>query len=196
MAFGCMALCDILFSTAASRLGEFQDSERQILSRICCNLLNLPRDSAVTAEELRSMCQSLAERGTWQQTGHLDDEEEEEDSISAVDIREEVASEQGSQAGESSDNSTAAPSSASSHTREFHAPAVKLRVHKTFLELDEEEDSSVDGDMPVLMPLPRPLDFLPQEVCKEKLAAYRADYRRFRVGRAIGARGELHSNCN
>jgi len=231
----------LLFATAASRISEFQDSERQILSRICCSLLNLPRDSSIANEELHSMCQCLAERGSWQLTGHLDEEEEDlinaehtgtcqvglgsfcgtqvepaahklisaptpwtkacigdGDEDSTTDSQEAGSDPQevGSQTGEStcSDNG-AAGSSAGSHSREFNAPAVKLRVHKTFLELDEDEDSSEDTDAPVLQPMGPALDILPQEVCKDKLAAFRADYRRFRVGRATGARGELHRNC-
>eukprot|EP00403_Amphidinium_massartii_P021426 CAMPEP_0178388674 /NCGR_PEP_ID=MMETSP0689_2-20121128/9717_1 /TAXON_ID=160604 /ORGANISM="Amphidinium massartii, Strain CS-259" /LENGTH=704 /DNA_ID=CAMNT_0020009089 /DNA_START=174 /DNA_END=2285 /DNA_ORIENTATION=- len=70
----------VLFSSAATRAHDFQDNEKQILSRICCNLLNLQRDSVFTSEELCGMCQSLAELGSWAGTeiaGNLDDEEDE-----------------------------------------------------------------------------------------------------------------------
>merc|ERR1719325_545835 len=39
--------------------------------------------------------------------------------------------------------------------------------------------------------LPPPLDFIPSDISREKLEAYRKDYQEFRAGRATGAKGEV-----
>ena len=39
--------------------------------------------------------------------------------------------------------------------------------------------------------LPPPLDFIPPDVSRERLEAYRTDYQGFRAGRATGAKGEV-----
>jgi hypothetical protein len=73
-------------------------------------------------------------------------------------------------------------------------PRFVFSVKNTFLDIAEagESDGSSDSDEPPpLPPLPPALSIIPSSVSPEKLNAYRADYARFRVGNAIGAKGEL-----
>lgn len=81
-----------------------------------------------------------------------------------------------------SDSSAAAEASS--------VPHFVFSVKNTFLDVVEAEDEwDKDDEEPI--DLPPPLDFIPNSVSPEKLAAYRADYARFRVGNAIGAKGEV-----
>jgi hypothetical protein len=73
-------------------------------------------------------------------------------------------------------------------------PHYVFSVKNTFLEIEQADDSNGSSDseeLPPLPPLPPALSIIPSSVSPEKLAAYRADYARFRVGNAIGAKGEL-----
>jgi len=49
---------------------------------------------------------------------------------------------------------------------------------------DQEESKEIKR-------LPPPLDFIPSDISREKLEAYRRDYQDFRAGRATGAKGEV-----
>jgi hypothetical protein len=48
----------------------------------------------------------------------------------------------------------------------------------------------------VIKRLPAPLDFIPPDISREKLEAYRTDYQGFRAGRARGAKGEVEKVVN
>jgi hypothetical protein len=64
-------------------------------------------------------------------------------------------------------------------------------VKNTFLDVDDSSDGEKSDSEVMQMPLPPALSFIPDSVSAEKLQAYRANYARFRVGNAIGAKGEV-----
>jgi hypothetical protein len=70
---------------------------------------------------------------------------------------------------------------------------VMLSVKNTFLDVVESssEDSEGEGAVEQNRPLPPALDFITPEVSAEKLAAYRMNYQKFRIGMANGAKGEM-----
>lgn len=72
-------------------------------------------------------------------------------------------------------------------------PHFVFSVKNTFLDVTEDEDKEKMYDEESTLPvyLPPPLSIIPDSVSPEKLASFRADYARFRVGNAIGAKGEL-----
>jgi hypothetical protein len=73
---------------------------------------------------------------------------------------------------------------------ETQASQFVVSVKNTFLELEEPKDAE-DGELELDFHLPPALPCIPDSVSAEKLAAYRTQYARFRVGSAIGAKGEL-----
>lgn len=97
-----------------------------------------------------------------------------------------------------------APSSSSSwvnespNTDKSSVPHFVFSVKNTFLELSQDDKSEAGEQEPEvpLPPLPPPLSIIPDSVSPEKLAAYRADYARFRVGNAIGAKGEIEKSTD
>jgi len=83
---------------------------------------------------------------------------------------------------------------ASPDTKEkVQQPTYVCSVKNTFIELEDENDNEEEGDDSdtLQIPLPPALPFIPDSVSAEKLQAYRANYAKFRVGKAIGAKGEL-----
>lgn len=64
-------------------------------------------------------------------------------------------------------------------------------VKNTFLDVEDSSDGEGSESEIMQMPLPPALSFIPDSVSAEKLHAYRANYARFRVGNAIGAKGEV-----
>jgi hypothetical protein len=74
-------------------------------------------------------------------------------------------------------------------SEEAQASQFVVSVKNTFLELEEPKEPE-DGELEEV-PLPPALACIPDSVSAEKLAAYRQQYARFRVGNAIGAKGEL-----
>jgi hypothetical protein len=83
-------------------------------------------------------------------------------------------------------------SASGSTTQAKELPHYVLSVKNTFLDIEEEnaEEVTAEEDLSAI-DLPPALDFIPDSVSAEKLQAYRANYARFRVGNAIGAKGEL-----
>merc|ERR1719247_2387135 len=70
-------------------------------------------------------------------------------------------------------------------------PHFLLSVKNTFLDIEEEKEENENaGGEELAFDLPPALPFLPDSVSAEKLAAYRENYARFRVGHATGAKGE------
>jgi len=63
-------------------------------------------------------------------------------------------------------------------------------IKNTFL--DDCSDTDSVSEIPH-MPLPPALPFIPASISAEKLHEYRSNYARFRVGNAIGAKGEVHT---
>jgi hypothetical protein len=101
--------------------------------------------------------------------------------------REELARERGSTDGHV--DGPAWVADASSGEQASQMPHYVVSVKNTFLDLEPDADADA-ADEPAI-PLPPALPFLPDSVSAEKLAAYRTSYARFRVGNAIGAKGEL-----
>jgi hypothetical protein len=72
-------------------------------------------------------------------------------------------------------------------------PHFVFSVKNTFLDVEQGNNPGDEGSDSELMqmPLAPALPFIPESVSAEKLQHYRANYARFRVGNAIGAKGEL-----
>lgn len=70
-------------------------------------------------------------------------------------------------------------------------PHIVYSVKNTFLDVEDGNDDEGSDSELMNMPLPPALPFIPESVSAEKLQAYRANYARFRVGNALGAKGEL-----
>jgi hypothetical protein len=72
-------------------------------------------------------------------------------------------------------------------------PHFVFSVKNTFLDVAQasDDEASDKEEPPPLPPLPPALSIIPTSVSPEKLAAYRADYARFRYGFANGAKGEV-----
>merc|ERR1711988_1677020 len=77
-------------------------------------------------------------------------------------------------------------------SKELPQASYVFSVKNSFLEVQEAQDPASEGsDCEIEQNLPPALDIIPASVSAEKLAAFRADYARFRVGNAIGAKGEI-----
>jgi len=80
--------------------------------------------------------------------------------------------------------------SPTSPAEEPHAFEFVVSVKNTFLELEKPKAAGDEDPEQELHLLPA-LDCIPDSVSADKLAAYRMQYARFRVGNANGAKGEL-----
>jgi hypothetical protein len=100
-------------------------------------------------------------------------------------LREEIRLKEEEQARERGDSLDSQPP-----TEEPQAPLFVVSVKNTFLELEESAEQGSGDEEPELN-LPPALECIPDSVSPKKLAAYRTQYARFRVGNAIGAKGEL-----
>lgn len=72
-------------------------------------------------------------------------------------------------------------------------PNLVFSVKNTFLDVDDgNHHGDEDSDCEILhIPLPPALSFMPGSISAEKLQIFRANYARFRVGNAVGAKGEV-----
>lgn len=192
-----------LFVEATRRVDVLRPKELQVLSRICTGLLGLRRSGdkgTLPADELRRCCQTLSKADNWTVTS-LDDDDYQDDSFldaggtSGIGNVGECAG--GSSGSTNRMESEAAPpvSQSRRNSGASLASRVPYSVKNTFLHVDEDckQDSEADEDDPARR-LPPSLGIIPDTVSPEKLAAYRADYQRFRAGKAVGAKGELTSS--
>lgn len=203
------AAIGMLFSEAARRMHCFQPREIQMLMRICSSHAGLQDGSdMVELNDLRSRCLALASCGV---AGQLMDTVEHIprsdvwsapmtvevadlglrstswDAEATKNLRESIESAY-------SRRDVARASEVSKDNSNSTLPHYVFSVKNTFLDVmqaDNSDESSDSDDAPPLPPLPPALSIIPASVSPEKLAAYRADYARFRVGNAIGAKGEL-----
>jgi hypothetical protein len=203
------AAIGMLFSEAARRMHCFQPREIQTLVRICSSHAGHQDGSdMVELNDLHSRCLALASCGV---AGQLMDAVEDVprsdvwsapmtvevadlglrstswDAEATKNLRESIESAY-------SRRDVARASEVSKDNSNSPLPHYVFSVKNTFLDVmqaDNSDGSSDSDDAPPLPPLPPALSIIPSSVSPEKLAAYRADYARFRVGNAIGAKGEL-----
>jgi len=217
------ATCDecvrLLFLEAQRRVDKLKLKELQILSRICASLLGMRRTvGGYSCEELRRYCQVLSQAQSWT-VAALEDVDDAllESGVQGNDTSAESACSRPS----SKSRAKAGPGEAKGPVPPAQGPAqnppqgpgdgedlaaggeaasalamqIPYSVKNTFLHVDDdvEVDEESDENDPARH-LPPSLGIIPDSVSPEKLAAYRADYQRFRQGKAVGAKGELASS--
>jgi hypothetical protein len=200
----CGAAVRALLSEAARRIDELQPKELQTLSRICAGMLGC-RGGVLSKEMLRGCCHSLARAGMWDAT--------ERRNASTFEAPEASSSEEDNRA--SADSSVprktrtkgSAPTASTASTCSSDEEVEPKRmidycvpqfhwgysVKNTFVDFDDTDSTDGSDTEVARRLLGAPLDIIPSEISLEKLDAYRASYQRFRLGNAVGAKGELTS---
>lgn len=205
----CDASVRALLLEAARRLSTFSRRDLQVLSRICAGLHGLQHlaDEAQPLDELRRSCHALSRAEGWA-APVLSEADYQDDSLFDDSPDAEGRGEASGQRANSASRSEAS-AHASSHDgqgelgrkhRRTNSGSAVLRdpvpysIKNTFLHVEDQvEPESEDEDDPSRN-LPPSLGIIPDSVSPRKLASYRADYQRFRAGKATGAKGEMGSS--
>jgi len=194
----------VLLGEAAHRMDSMRPEEMQMLSQIITG----SEAGALTKSDLQDACRSLAEAPSWSSQCPEDIEDALLDHPSPTNREgldsEEASLQDGCQASPEPVKHTLSAACEAvkedvegSSRKSFHNLDVPVpySVKNTFLHVveDNEEARHTCQDEDQQISLPPSLDIIPLSVSAAKLNAYRMDYQKFRIGKAVGAKGELSS---